>query len=267
MWKKMVSVILAAAMALSVSVTAFADSEKTMRAAANNVVRNEESAAKKATKRKVISKSEKKEEQKKGQQDTQKAKKTASKGSNKGVSVLQKTAKLRYGSFDYPQNVTMEKVDRNACDLFLQDKNGENEFLVRLRVFDHETALTEEIIDENGLMYGMYTGFLTIASLNKSAAQISKGIADYQIRREVVSTFNHAMAAQDDSHAESYTENSEMSAIRIAYSDEKSAEECIILHGKDYDYVLFGASTAQKSPALDRVIKIMASTLKEKGKM
>ena len=72
---------------------------------------------------------------------------------------------------------------------------------------------------------------------------------------------------QQGSYATSYTENSKMGGIEIGYSDEETAERCIILHAEDYDYVLFGISDQKGASALDKMTELMASTLLEKRKI
>lgn len=250
--KKILSVLLAAMMILGISVTAFAASEKTVRSAAN--LQSHQESPQSRSKRKVIAKKESVPE------------KTKPKKDNGGVSVLQKTAKFSYGSFDYPQNALLNKADSSACDLSLQNKNGEETAVLRLRAFDHATALQQEIVDENGLMYAMYSGVLEVSSMERPASETAKGIGSEEIRREVV-TMLEEVAAQQGSYATSYTENSKMSGIEIGYSDEETAERCIILHGEDYDYVLFGISNKNGASALDKMTELVASTLLEKKKI
>ncbi len=250
--KKILSVLLAALMILGISVTAFAASEKTVRSAANLQTRQEQPQNR--SKRKVITKQEKTEEKAQPKKD------------NGGVSVLQKTAKFSYGSFDYPQNALLKKADSSACDLSLQDKDGEEFAVVRLRAFDHTTAQQQEIVDENGLMYAMYSGFLEVSSMDRPASEAAKGIGSEEIRREVV-TMLKEVTEQQGSYATSYTGNSKMGGIEIGYSDEETAERCIILHAEDYDYVLFGISDQKGASALDKMTELMASTLLEKRKI
>lgn len=253
--KKTAAVLMAAVMSLTVSLNAFAAAPKQSSAEKTTVSESAESGEKP---HKVI-----KKKQAQAEQETEQIEETKQGETEKPVklSAYRKTLNRSYGSFTYPQNAVLSKVDNRAHDIMVEE--GEDALMVRLRAFDHNTSLGEEIIDENGLLYGMYTGFLTVASLNRSASEISKGLSSQSIRRQVVALFNSALTADGEGKATSYTKNDEMDAIQLLYEVEDAAENCIILHGSDYDYVVFGVSSGENRAALDKLCSQIAASLRE----
>ena len=155
----------------------------------------------------------------------------------------------------------LSKVDNRAHDIIVGE--GEDALTVRLRAFDRSTSLGEELVDDNGLLYGMYTGFLTAASSNYSGAEISKGLSSQPIRRQVVALFNRVLAEDGEGKATTYTQNEEMDAVQLLYEVEDAAENCIILHGNSYDYVVLGIASGKNKVALDRLCSQIAASLRE----
>lgn len=254
--QKLLSFLMAVIMVLGVSMTAFADGEQTTRDV------NSENTQ---LSRKVIAKASKTDTETSDETAEEDSAEKAPKASNK-ASVYTETIKRIYGSFDYPKNASAQRVDRMAYDIVLGEQDSEDAIYLRVRAFDHSTVLDEEIVDENGLLYGMYTGFLSIASLGKSTAEISRGINSQNIRREVVSMFNKVLLDTQIGKAVSYSNNDEMKAIQMTYSDGELAENCVILHGKDYDYVLFGTALDKNANALNKLTDVVAASLVEKTK-
>lgn len=254
--KKTAAALMAAVMSLTVSLNAFAAAPTQSPAEKTAVSESAESTEKP---RKVI----KKKTQPKEEQETEKIEETEQNQTGKSakLSAYRKTLSRSYGKFTCPQNAVLSKVDNRAHDITVGE--GEDALAVRLRAFDHNTSLGEEIVDENGLMYGMYTGFLTVASLNRPASEISKGLSSQSIRRQVVALFNSALTTDGEGKATSYTQNDEMDAIQLLYGVEDAAENCIILHGKDYDYVVFGISSGKNRAMLDKLCSQIASSLRE----
>ena len=256
--KKTAAALMAAVMSLTVSLNAFAAAPTQKSSAEQTAV--SESAEGTAKTRKVIKKAATSKEP---EAKTEEIEQTGKKESKKlgGISAYRKTLKRSYGSFSYPQNAVLSKVDNRAHDIIVGE--GEDALTVRLRAFDRSTSLGEELVDDNGLLYGMYTGFLTAASSNYSGAEISKGLSSQPIRRQVVALFNRVLAEDGEGKATTYTQNEEMDAVQLLYEVEDAAENCIILHGNSYDYVVLGIVSGKNKVALDRLCSQIAASLRE----
>lgn len=256
--KKTAAALMAAVMSLTVSLNAFAAAPTQKSSAEQTAV--SESAEGTAKTRKVIKKAATSKEP---EAKTEEIEQTGKKESKKlgGISAYRKTLNRSYGSFSYPQNAVLSKVDNRAHDIIVGE--GEDALTVRLRAFDRSTSLGEELVDDNGLLYGMYTGFLTAASSSYSGAENSKGLSSQPIRRQVVALFNCVLAEDGEGKATTYTQNEEMDAVQLLYEVEDAAENCIILHGNSYDYVVLGIASGKNKVALDRLCSQIAASLRE----